>query len=147
MKPKIVRAGEGVPIEATGGLAKFMINAADTDGQFSLGYFNVPPGFGPEPHMHTREDECWMVLEGTFEFWIDGVTHTAGPGDVVFGPRNVPHTFRNAGEDFGRFFMISTGAHFESFLHQFLEAELGTPRNETRMRELIDEYGMVSVQR
>jgi len=142
MKPKIVRAGEGIPIVATGGLAKFVISASETNGQFCLGNFCLPPGVGPVLHTHSREDEVWMIVEGTFQFWVDGETFTAGPGDVVFGPRDIPHTFKNIGESFGRFFFMSTGAHFENFLHQFLEAELGTPRDEERMKRLADEYGI-----
>ena len=30
------------------------------------------PGDGPPPHMHTREDETFLVLEGDFELLVEG---------------------------------------------------------------------------
>jgi mannose-6-phosphate isomerase-like protein (cupin superfamily) len=33
----------------------------------------APPGGGPPPHRHDREDEVFPVLEGVFEFYADGV--------------------------------------------------------------------------
>ncbi|MFC7331012.1 cupin domain-containing protein [Marinactinospora rubrisoli] len=55
----------------------------------------------PPFHLHTREDEIWIVNSGRFRFWIGGeslataTTYDVGPGGVVYGPRNVPHTFQS----------------------------------------------------
>jgi uncharacterized cupin superfamily protein len=49
-------------------------------------------------HVHEREDETWFVLEGEYTFEVGGQTFRAGPGDYVFGPRNVPHSYANRTE-------------------------------------------------
>lgn len=51
-------------------------------------------GSGPPRHVHAEHDEMWYVLEGRFTFALGEREFVAGPGDVVVGPRGVPHTFR-----------------------------------------------------
>ncbi|MFL6085518.1 MAG: cupin domain-containing protein [Mycobacterium sp.] len=47
----------------------------------------------PPPHRHRREDEIFCVLEGEYEFVVGDRTIPATAGSVVYGPRNIPHTF------------------------------------------------------
>jgi Cupin domain len=54
----------------------------------------MPEGFSPPRHIHTREDEVFLVLEGDASFDVDGRRLLAGPGTSVYMPRGVPHTFR-----------------------------------------------------
>ncbi|MBB4933181.1 mannose-6-phosphate isomerase-like protein (cupin superfamily) [Lipingzhangella halophila] len=55
----------------------------------------------PPFHLHTREDEIWIINSGQFRFWIGGeslataTTYDIGPGGVVYGPRNVAHSFQS----------------------------------------------------
>jgi quercetin dioxygenase-like cupin family protein len=51
----------------------------------------LPPGPG---HVHTREDESWYVIEGELLFDVGDEQHTAGPGTLVYAPRNLPHGYR-----------------------------------------------------
>jgi mannose-6-phosphate isomerase-like protein (cupin superfamily) len=79
----------------------------------------IPPGGGPPPHIHQKQEEAHYVLEGTFSFlngteWIEAPT-----GSFIFIPRRVVHTFRNTGTVTGR--LISTnnlpGSHERWFRH------------------------------
>ena len=40
----------------------------------------------------------FFVLEGTYELTVGGRTATAGPGTIVFIPRDVVHRFKNVGD-------------------------------------------------
>jgi mannose-6-phosphate isomerase-like protein (cupin superfamily) len=51
-------------------------------------------GFSPPGHIHTREDELFLVLDGEVAFDVDGRLLLAGPGTSVYMPRGMPHTFR-----------------------------------------------------
>jgi len=51
-------------------------------------------GSGPPRHVHADHDELWYVLEGRFTFALGDREFQAGAGEVVVGPRGVPHTFR-----------------------------------------------------
>jgi quercetin dioxygenase-like cupin family protein len=59
----------------------------------------VPPGGGPPPHVHTREDEFFYILEGEITFYVEspGVTAPiiARVGTFLFAPKNQKHRFRN----------------------------------------------------
>jgi quercetin dioxygenase-like cupin family protein len=75
-------------------LWEFLIPADVTNGNLSVFEATMPEGFGPPRHIHTREDEVFVVLEGEAWFDIDGQRHLAGPGTSVYVPRGVLHTFR-----------------------------------------------------
>jgi cupin domain len=60
------------------------------------------PGEGPPDHVHFDQEEIFFIIEGSYEMTVDGHTSTAGPGTIVFIPRNVVHRFRNVGETTAR---------------------------------------------
>ncbi|MBN8490749.1 MAG: cupin domain-containing protein [Burkholderiales bacterium] len=50
----------------------------------------APAGKRSEPHSHPNEQ--WIfVLEGDMELVVDGQTHTAHPGEVIYIPANTVH--------------------------------------------------------
>jgi quercetin dioxygenase-like cupin family protein len=75
-------------------LWEHLIPVDATDGKLSVFQATMPEGFSPPRHIHTREDEVFLVLEGEAWFDIDGERQLAGPGASVYMPRGVPHTFR-----------------------------------------------------
>jgi mannose-6-phosphate isomerase-like protein (cupin superfamily) len=75
-------------------LFEFLVPAAATGGALTVFRSTMPEGFGPPRHIHTREDEVFVVEDGEALFDVDGRILTAGPGTTVFMPRGVPHTFR-----------------------------------------------------
>jgi uncharacterized protein YjlB len=74
--------------------------------------------------VHAEHDEMWYVLEGRFTFALGDRELTAGPGDVVVGPRGVPHTFRADTAD-ARLLDVHMPGGFERF---FIQA--GVPATE-----------------
>jgi uncharacterized cupin superfamily protein len=40
-------------------------------------------------HMHSREEECSSILEGQWGIWPDGNVAFAGPGNLLYKPRDV----------------------------------------------------------
>ena len=44
----------------------------------------------------------FFILEGTDELTVGDQTSTAGPGTIVFIPRNVVHRFKNVGDTTAR---------------------------------------------
>jgi len=98
------------------------LSGRETGGAFSVIETLAGPQVGPPPHVHSREDETFYVLEGTFEFLAGDRTLTATAGAVVYGPRGVPHTFKNVGDTPGRLLVVAMPAGFEEFV-----AEVGTP--------------------
>jgi quercetin dioxygenase-like cupin family protein len=75
-------------------LWEFLVPQEATGGQVAVFQATVPEGFSPPRHIHTREDEVFLILEGEVWFDLDGERRLAGPGAALYMPRGVPHTFR-----------------------------------------------------
>ena len=48
-----------------------------------------------KPH---KQDECYVVLEGTGVFVMGDERMRFGPGDMIFVPAGLPHRFEDFGE-------------------------------------------------
>ena len=69
-------------------------SAEDTGGALSVIDSWLTPAANPPMHVHHGEDETFLVLEGELEFFLAGAEpRIAGPGELVVGPRGVPHRF------------------------------------------------------
>jgi len=93
----------------------------DTGGAYPIVEEHLPAGFATPDHVHHREDEAFLVLEGALSFVMAGREQVAGPGDYVFLPRDVPHRFA-ATSPTARVLNIVSPAGFEHFF-----ADLGEP--------------------
>ncbi|RFZ82191.1 cupin domain-containing protein [Mucilaginibacter terrenus] len=82
------------------------VSSKDTDGDLYVYESARVKKGGPNLHKHYNQDEWWYILEGEFMIKVGETVYNAKPGDSVFGPRGVPHTFSKIGEGTGR--MITT---------------------------------------
>lgn len=116
----VVRKGEGRSVWLGGLGVDFKISRERTRGLFAVVEHPIDPGRLVPPHVHSAEDECSLVVEGHVGARIGDVVVEAGPGDYVWKPRGVPHTFWNAGPEPARLVEIIVPGAFEQFF-----AELG----------------------
>src|SRR5215469_948174 len=65
----------------------------DTNGAFSLLEATMAPGNEPPPHVHSREDELFYVLEGEFDVYVGDEAFNLNTGEFIFLPRLKPHAF------------------------------------------------------
>jgi mannose-6-phosphate isomerase-like protein (cupin superfamily) len=73
---------------------RFMIDGVEADDRFSLVEHPMGPHALAAPlHRHTREDEYSYILEGRMGALLGDEVVEAGPGDLVWKPRNQWHTF------------------------------------------------------
>jgi mannose-6-phosphate isomerase-like protein (cupin superfamily) len=93
-KPFIVKAGKSrfADAEYQTGLK---VSGKDNGGQFCL--FESKNESGPHPgpplHVHKYQDEVFQIIEGDYLFQVGDERIKESAGDIVFGPRTVPHTF------------------------------------------------------
>src|ERR1043166_8212500 len=92
-----VGPGEGKAYSAVGDVYRVLASGEQTGGVYALSEIRVLPGNGPPPHVHSRDDEAFFVLEGEITFQIGDEKITARPGTFIQGPRGIPHTFKNTG--------------------------------------------------
>src|SRR5579883_1167748 len=94
LTPRLVPARGGEYAEMGDHRGYIAMSARDTGGTLAVFVMEADFNGGAPPHIHNREDETFYIQSGQFEFWVDGQTIEAGPGDCVFAPRDIPHCWR-----------------------------------------------------
>jgi mannose-6-phosphate isomerase-like protein (cupin superfamily) len=107
--------GEGERIWIVADTMTLKATGESTGGGLVLLENLTAPGGGPPPHVHTREDEFWYVLDGTFEIRIGDEVHVVGPGGFAYAPRGTIHNFRNTAETPSRILVGFTPGGMEGF--------------------------------
>jgi quercetin dioxygenase-like cupin family protein len=100
-----------------GNLAVLKVTGDQTRGGLTIVEVTMPAGRMAPPHVHHREEETFWVLEGSLTFHVGDETIDAGPGDVVVGPRDVPHRFV-AGPEGARLLFLLTPAGLEGLIRE-----------------------------
>jgi mannose-6-phosphate isomerase-like protein (cupin superfamily) len=93
--PTVKDPSEGRTVAVVGDVYRFLATGEETDGKYALFEAIVPPGGGPPPHVHSREEEGFFILEGEITFTIDGKRLVATAGIFANMPVGTPHSFRN----------------------------------------------------
>ncbi|MDX6369422.1 MAG: hypothetical protein QOG93_924 [Gaiellaceae bacterium] len=122
---------------------RFMIDGSESDERFSLVEHPMSPRALAAPlHLHTREDEYSFVLQGRMGALLGDEVVEAGPGDLVFKPRNQWHTFWNAGDEPCRILEIISPAGFELFFAELVAMGGVTQANPETLAQLNERYGL-----
>src|SRR5215203_752926 len=122
---------------------RVMIDGEDAGGDFSLVEHPLSPRALAAPlHRHTREDEYSFVLEGRMGGLLGDEVVEAGPGDLVFKPRNEWHTFWNAGDEPCRILEIIAPAGFEHFFAELDGLGGALEAAPEELAELSSRYGL-----
>jgi len=114
-----VGPGEGDAFSAVGDAYRVLASGDQTGGIYALSEIRVSPGNGPPPHVHSRDDEAFFVLEGEIMFQIGDEKITARPGTFIQGPRGIPHTFKNTDTSPARMLVFVMPSGFENFVKEF----------------------------
>lgn len=78
----------------------FLTTARDSGGEVLVFDDVVGPGNpGPPKHYHPRQDEWFEVRRGRVRVLLGAEERELGPGERVFVPRGVAHTFRVVGDE------------------------------------------------
>jgi mannose-6-phosphate isomerase-like protein (cupin superfamily) len=122
---------------------RWMIDGADVDERFSLVEHPMSARALAAPlHLHTREDEYSFVLEGRMGALLGDDVVEAGPGDLVFKPRNQWHTFWNAGDEPCRILEIIAPAGFERFFQELDGLGGALKADPAELAALNERYGL-----
>src|SRR5260370_6991017 len=93
--PVIRKPAQGRTVAVVGDVYRFLATAEDTNGKYALWEAIVPPGGGPPPHVHSREEEGFYVLEGEITLQVGDKRLVPGPGIFATLPLRTPHPFKN----------------------------------------------------
>ena len=122
MKPIIRNPQQGCTVSLVGDVYRFLATGEDTNSKYSLIEAIVGPGGGPPPHVHSREDEGFYILEGEIAFTINGERVVATAGMFANMPVGTPHSFKNESNKPAKMLVSVTPAGLEKMF-----MEIGVP--------------------
>jgi quercetin dioxygenase-like cupin family protein len=118
MKPTIRPANQGRTIAVVGDVYRFLATGEDTNGKYAMWEAIVPPGGGPPPHVHSREEEGFYILEGEITFQISGERLVATAGMFANMPVGTPHSFKNESDRPARMLISVAPAGLETMFFE-----------------------------
>jgi mannose-6-phosphate isomerase-like protein (cupin superfamily) len=129
-----VAPGDGERVWIVADTMTFKATGHSTDGRLALLENLTAPDGGPPPHVHTREDEFFYVIDGSFEIRIGDELHAIGPGGFAYAPRGTVHNFRNTADTPSRILVGFTPGGIEGFFR-----ESGRPATDAGPAPAVDE--------
>jgi quercetin dioxygenase-like cupin family protein len=137
------------------------VRGEDTNGTLSALELTITPGSIVVPHTHSREDEVTFVLEGEIGARVGEHIVVAPAGSYVLKPRNIPHTFWNAGSRnartlemisppaFGRYFedlsgILKGGGSVDKLAEEELDRRYGLTNHPEWLPELVSKYRLTN---
>jgi pimeloyl-ACP methyl ester carboxylesterase/quercetin dioxygenase-like cupin family protein len=113
---------QGRTVGVVGDVYRFLATGQETEGKYAQWEAIVLPGGGPPPHVHSREEEGFFVLEGEITFNVSGERVVATPGTFVNMPIGVVHGFKNETTRSARMIITVAPAGIEQMFY-----EIGVP--------------------
>src|SRR4051812_33475709 len=126
--PTLRTPAQGRTVAVVGDVYRFLATGDDTNGTYALWEALVPPGGGPPPHVHSREEEGFYVLEGEITFTVNGARLVAPAGTFANMPVGTPPSFKNESDRPARMLISVAPAGLEKM---FLEVGVALPEGAT----------------
>lgn len=123
-KIKVIQPDDQVRVMfGAGDEYRFLATGNDTDGAYFLVEATVPPGGGPPPHIQTREEEAFYILEGELTFYSENGAIEARPGTYLNIPKGAKHSFRNNTDKPAKMLFFFAPASVEKLFDEFDKME------------------------
>lgn len=138
--PLHVRSGEKETLSVLGAGVRFLCEAEQTGGRFSVMDNDLPFGAGPPPHRHDW-DEAYFIVSGSVDFVVDGQAFRAEAGDFVHTPAGAVHGFSGASETGARLIVFDAPAHAATFFRE-ADRQISGPEEYYRAGEIGAAHGI-----
>ena len=126
---------------ANGTQLKILLKNADTNGTQAIFEDTVQPNVGPPSHIHYKQDETFLFLEGEFDVEVDGKLYHMKPGDVAFVPKGSVHTWKNVGNTIGRLrYIFSPALNIEEMFQELHDRRLAGNFDEEAQQAMDQKY-------
>lgn len=97
-----------------GSTVSVLLDAAVTGGALAVMRSTLAAGDTAPLHVHGREDEMFLMLDGDAIVWVGEQRHEISSGGIAFLPRGMPHTYRVTSTT-ADMLTLCTPAGFEGF--------------------------------
>lgn len=141
MSGMIVKPGDGKMLNVLGMPLRFLCDAKDTRGAWSLMEEEIALGQGPAAHRHDW-DEAYYVLNGILEFEIDGEKTRLGSGEFAYLPRKTVHAFKGASDSPAHVLIFAAPAHSSDFFEDVNREVVKIPDDLGKVPEIGQRHGI-----
>ena len=138
----VVRPGEGEQTGPPAFRVAFKLWSRDTGGAFSIVEHPFPVGAIAPPHVHTREDEYSIVLDGTMGFRSGEREVVLGAGGYIRKPRGEMHSMWNGGGTPARIIELIAPGGFERYFRDVADLVAGGSLEPGAAADLAGQYGV-----
>lgn len=115
-EPKLIQPGTTNVIPFPAHDTYIMSRADTTPSRVAVMEVELPPKtFGAPPHIHTKEDEHFYVIEGSVHFLNKEEIVEVNAGGLMILPRGYMHGFWNHSDKPAKMLLIITPGEFASF--------------------------------
>ena len=141
---------EGMQVAAVGDRYRFLALSGETNGRYAVWEATIYPGGGPPPHVHGREEEGFLILDGRIAFQVSGRKHVAESGSFANMPTGIEHAFRNETDTVAKLLILVAPGGLEAMFQRTGRAlgnadEKVLPPTEAEIKKLLriaPEYGI-----
>lgn len=137
----VVPAGGGELLDLGRSGPRVLLSGAMSLGRLTVLEVEQPPGGGPPLHVHSREDESFYVLEGSFSFECGNTETDVSLGGFMSLPAGAPHRYR-AGEAGGRLLMLFAPSGMEGYFRDWAGLVQSGQMGDAAMTRLAAQYGL-----
>jgi len=127
IEPKIIKGEDGIVLNVLGDIQTHKLSGSDTGNQIVEWVSHVDPGVGIPPHIHTKEDEIFRVIEGEVEIMVGGKTTLLKAGDLAFAPRDIVHAWTVVGTQKAKMITAAFPAGIEHMFKELAALPEGPP--------------------
>lgn len=148
--PTLRQPTEGRRIGVVGDVYRLLVSGEETGGQYAMFEAFVGPGGGPPPHIHSREEEGFYVVEGEITFQLGDDRIVARAGTFVNMPVGSLHAFKNETDKQARMLISIVPAGLEQMFLKVGQpvadnAETAPPPSQADIEKLLEaapQYGI-----
>jgi quercetin dioxygenase-like cupin family protein len=121
------------------------VRAADSAGRLGVWESEEPRGTALPLHVHTREDEQVLLLDGTIAVMVGDRVHHLGAGATLALPRDVPHAHVVTSEQARILTVAAPGGFEQLFLDLGVPAVPGTAAPAPDIRAMAEAVARLGV--
>ena len=136
-----VRRNDGETLNVRGMPLRFLCDAHETDGAWSLMEEDIPIDHGPPPHRHDW-DEAYYVISGALDFQMDGKAVRIEAGDFAYLPRNTVQAFKGASASPAKVLIFAAPAHSSAFFKDVNREVRTVPDDLSKVPEIGNRHGI-----
>jgi quercetin dioxygenase-like cupin family protein len=144
----LLQPNQGEALDLGPGRLTLKATADQTEGKFAAVEFWGPKGFGSPVHVHSDDDEFFVVLEGEIRFRLGDEVVDLAPRSFVYGPRRIAHAFTVNSEE-ARVLLLFGPAGVEGFFREAsafaATVPAGEPPDPQVLGEIAGRFGQQNV--